>query len=227
MNLLANQVKSSNKISFAQIHSLLQSYQRFRFDQLLHDFVPAHVLRTTIDVKCLELLPEFTRTQAFILSDLWYLSSCSRLAEFPQYFISKIKPQVTSFKSHELVRLLLAISLQRFADPGLMLLIERILLTHVQTFTANEIAVVCAGFFKTQTTPGAELVDKVISRILSLDEDVLQNDSGLTSCAKFLNRYAVPAHHEQLKVSETSFPQEIVSNFRQLREAKSGLQSCR
>ncbi|XP_055334357.1 uncharacterized protein LOC129585632 [Paramacrobiotus metropolitanus] len=196
---LSRELSSYSGLTFPELQNLLQSYQRFRFDHLPHNFAPAGILRAALDAQCLEMWPSLKPSQAFILSDLWFLSSCSRLAEFPKVMLSRIKPQVDFFKPHELVRLLFSVSLQRTADPGLMLLIERMLLPHIQNFSIEEIAAVCAGFFKTQTTPGAELVDKILTRLLNMDGDILANDIVLTSCSKFADRYVVPAHHDHLK----------------------------
>ena len=192
-------LKKCDKLTFPELQSLLQSHQRFKFDQLPHDFVSAEIFRTSIDLKCLQSFSSLTLAQKFLLSDLWYLSSCSRLVDFPQFFISTIKPEVASFKSHEVVRLLFALSLQRHADAGLMLLIERVLLLYIQSFTLDELGAVCAGFFKTQTTPGVELVDKILDRLLSPDIDFFDSNVAITSFSKFFNRYAVGSHNELLE----------------------------
>ncbi|GAU87744.1 hypothetical protein RvY_00549 [Ramazzottius varieornatus] len=199
VQLLQQKLQSSEEASFPQLHTMLQAFQSFHFEQLAHNHETSNILRNILDRKCMEALPMLTNHEAFILLDLWYLSSCSRLAHFPSFFLSKIKPSLTSMEPEEIVRLLFAVMLQRSADAGLMLTIERLILPHLSTFTASELAVICAGFFKTQTSPGSDLVDKLSNRLLALDGIVLQNDYNVTMYAKFLSRYAMPSLHDKIQ----------------------------
>ena len=199
VQLFTEKLKLTETTSFEQLHTLLQAFQRFHFEQLPHVHTISNILRNILDSKCIEAVPKLSKTEAFVLLDLWYLSSCSRLAHFPSLYLSKVKPSLTSIEPEDIVRLLFAMMLQRSADAGLMLTIERLILPHLSNFTASELAVICAGFFKTQTSPGSDLVDKLSNRLLALEIEDLQNDYNVTMYAKFLSRYGMPSLHDKIQ----------------------------
>ncbi|OQV15223.1 hypothetical protein BV898_10605 [Hypsibius exemplaris] len=197
---LTLRLESSNDLTFTDVRNLLQAFHRFHFDNLPHDFPASHAFRSAIDAACIRILPQLSREEAFLLSDLWFLSACSRLAAFPSHLIGTLaRGSLDQLPPHEVVRLLFAVALQRKAEPGLLLQAERALSPHVASLSLPELAVICAAFFKTQTTPSLDFIEKILSRLLAVEFEGAPDDVAIALFAKFFNRYAQPAMHEPLQ----------------------------
>lgn len=120
-----------------------------------------------LDDTCIERLDTWDYNKILFLCDHWHFLSLGKLNKFNLRGSLKIGRKLRKLPPHQLVQTMFYLNIMR--SPVLeMMDIEVNLMKCFDELSMNEIAVICIGFFKTQTkikTP--DLVTKIFNRLIS------------------------------------------------------------
>ncbi|XP_052899990.1 uncharacterized protein LOC128306498 [Anopheles moucheti] len=145
------------------------------------------ILWTTLDNECLERVALWNVEQLLHFADQWYPLRLAKQGKFVSKAIWKISNRLRKLPPEQLLKTVFYINLTRVPVENMMD-IETNFQQNFDAFTIDNIAVLCMGFFKTETPiRNSELLDKIYYK-LTADLPTVQ-DIPLTAILKLL-RYS-------------------------------------
>lgn len=135
-----------------------------------------------LDDACVERLDRWSYDKILYLCDHWHMLNLGKINSFNVKGSLKMGKKLRKLPSHQLIQILFYLNIKRSAILE-MFEFETNLVNSIDELNLNEIAVVCMGFFKTQTklkTP--ELIGKIFQRLTC--EIGTVHDMALTSILK-------------------------------------------
>ncbi|XP_050067644.1 uncharacterized protein LOC126556419 [Anopheles maculipalpis] len=144
-------------------------------------------LWTTLDSECLERVTSWNVDQLLHFADRWYPLRLAKQGKYVNKAIWKISNRLRKLPPNQLLKTVFYINLTRVPVENMMD-IETNFHQNFDHFSIDDIAILCMGFFKTETPiRNGELLEKIYQKLtahLSTVEDI-----GLTAILKLL-RYS-------------------------------------
>uniref|UniRef100_A0A182Q0T6 RAP domain-containing protein n=1 Tax=Anopheles farauti TaxID=69004 RepID=A0A182Q0T6_9DIPT len=165
-------------------------------------------LWTTLDSECLERVTRWNVEWLLHMADRWYPLRLAKQGRFVNKAIWKISNKLRKLPPAQLVRTVFYINLTRVPVENMMD-IEVNFQQNFDAFTIDDVAVLCMGFFKTETpVRSAELLEQIYQRVTEHAHTV--EDIALTAILKLL-RYSsriphVPSMQRLLDVLVAEIP---------------------
>ncbi len=149
-------------------------------------------LWNALDDACVERIDEWNYDHILYVCDHWHMLNLGRFNNFNWRASLKVGKKLRRLPPHQLVHLMFYLNLKRDAVVE-MFEFETNLMQCLDKFSIDEIAVLCMGFFKTQTkikTPN--LVTDIFNRLIS-EIDTVQ-DLPLVCIIKVIATTLKPTH---------------------------------
>uniref|UniRef100_A0A182N193 RAP domain-containing protein n=1 Tax=Anopheles dirus TaxID=7168 RepID=A0A182N193_9DIPT len=144
-------------------------------------------LWTTLDAECLERVTGWNVERLLYMADRWYPLRLAKQGRFVNKAIWKISNRLRKLPPDQLVKTVFYINLTRVPVENMMD-IEVNFQQRFDAFTIDDIAVLCMGFFKTETpVRSGELLEQIYQRVTADVRTV--EDIPLTAILKLL-RYS-------------------------------------
>uniref|UniRef100_A0A182XXT7 RAP domain-containing protein n=1 Tax=Anopheles stephensi TaxID=30069 RepID=A0A182XXT7_ANOST len=144
-------------------------------------------LWTTLDTECLERVVSWNVDQLLHFADRWYPLRLAKQGKYVNKAIWKISNRLRKLPPHQLLKTAFYINLTRVPVEN-MIDIETNFHQNFATFSIDDIAILCMGFFKTETPiRNGELLDKIYHKLTTQLPAV--DDIALTAILKLL-RYS-------------------------------------
>lgn len=147
-------------------------------------------LWSAVDSVCEKRLNGWDREHTLYICDHWYLLALGKVNTFNGRAILKICKEARNLEPHQLLQLMFYLNVRR--SPGILDVydIETRAMTTIDSLSVDEIAVLCMGFFKTQTIIRREdLVATIYNRLIR-DIDTVQ-DLSITCILKVSERFVL------------------------------------
>uniref|UniRef100_A0A182KFJ5 RAP domain-containing protein n=1 Tax=Anopheles christyi TaxID=43041 RepID=A0A182KFJ5_9DIPT len=157
-------------------------------DEIKSIYEPNYLsLWTALDGECLVRVTDWNVDRLLHFADQWYPLRLVKQGKFVHKAIWKISNRLRKLSPEQLVRTVFYINLTRVPVENMMD-IEVNFQQNFDTFTIDNIAVLCMGFFKTETPiRGSELLERIYQKVTS--ELATVEDIALTAILKLL-RYS-------------------------------------
>uniref|UniRef100_A0A182RMX4 RAP domain-containing protein n=1 Tax=Anopheles funestus TaxID=62324 RepID=A0A182RMX4_ANOFN len=145
------------------------------------------ILWTTLDSECLERVANWNVEQLLYFADQWYPLRLAKQGKFVSKAIWKISNRLRKLPPEQLLKTVFYINLTRVPVENMMD-IETNFQQNFDAFTIDNIAILCMGFFKTETPiRNSELLEKIYGKLIAHLPTV--EDIALTAILKLL-RYS-------------------------------------
>ncbi|XP_040172618.1 uncharacterized protein LOC120905680 [Anopheles arabiensis] len=178
-------------------------------DEIRSIYQPHYLaLWTALDAVCLDRVTGWNVDRLLHFADAWYPLRLVKQGKFVHKAIWKISNRLRKLTPDQLVRTVFYINLTRVPVENMMD-IEVNLQQNFPAFTIADVAVLCMGFFKTETpVRSAELLERIYQKVTA--EVATVEDIALTAILKLL-RYSsripqVPAMHALLDALAPHIP---------------------
>ncbi|KFB38905.1 AGAP000447-PA-like protein [Anopheles sinensis] len=170
----------------AQLSRALQALAGMGETASIHD--PNYLsLWTSLDNECLERIVDWNVEMLLQMADMWYPLRLARQGKYVNKALWKISNRLRKLSPQQLVKTVFYVNLTRVPLENMMD-IEVNFSQNFDAFSIDDVAVLCMGFFKTETPiRSAELLEKIYDKLIVSLASV--DDIPLTAILKLL-RYS-------------------------------------
>lgn len=155
-------------------------------------------LWSALDEACVERIGQWDFDKILYLCDHWHMLNLGRLNLFNMKGSLKIGRKLRKLPSHQLVQIMFYVNIKR--SPLVeMFEFETNLMKSIDELSLNEIAIMCMGFFKTQTklkTP--DLVANIFKRLIG-EIDTVEDIPFVCIIKVILETFSMLKHQQILK----------------------------